>query len=198
MEHCMEAAAPGVGLLMPKESPGLSWGAQERLWGPRCVATAQPLISSGCDWAKGHFPFSGWETRLRSRSSLCEETWQRQMLSSHFPPLFLLIPFSCWSCGHGLRVAQGRVVISAQFSNRGILYAPTRAGNTEYNPSGLIPPSLLDSLLCKWEQSPLCSLWQGANHTADSVSEHFISTSAFQISERLQNTALQCLCTSMN
>ncbi|EOB06691.1 hypothetical protein Anapl_03145 [Anas platyrhynchos] len=35
MEHCMEAAAPGVGLLMPKESPGLSWGAQERLWGPR-------------------------------------------------------------------------------------------------------------------------------------------------------------------
>lgn len=104
------------------------------------MATAQPLKSSGCDGAKGHFPFSGWETRLRSRSSLCEETWQRQMLSSRFPPLFLLIPFSCWSCGHGLRVAQGRAVISALFSNRGILYAPAQAGNTQYNPSGLIPP----------------------------------------------------------
>lgn len=41
MEHCMEAAALVIGLLMPKESPGLSLGG-----------TRKPLGSQVC----GHCP----------------------------------------------------------------------------------------------------------------------------------------------
>lgn len=64
----------------------------------------------------------------------------------------------------------------------------------------LFPPSLLGMLLCKRSRALRTAHhpWWGAAQTKEFVSEDFISTAAFQISKSLQNTALQCLCVSVN